>query len=380
MFLFCEDIRNRFRIDKFLRYSTIRLCYIYGTSYHNLSNQGENSLSIIEVKQLSKSFRQAVKEPGLKGSVKHLFVPKYIDKVAVKPLDLTIEAGESVAYVGPNGAGKSTTIKMLTGILVPTSGTIAVNGINPHKKRMENAQQIGAVFGQRTQLWWDIPIVESFSLLKDIYQIPEVTYKSNLDQFIELLGMNEFIHLSARKLSLGQRMRADLAASLIHNPPILYLDEPTIGLDVSVKQKIREFIKKINQEQRTTVMLTTHDLGDIEDLCQRLIIIDQGSIIYDGSLEQVKRHFSKERKIFFQVTSTRLSLFTEISDVPGLKLAVLSELEFSISFDRYQYTASDVVSRVMKHGEIQDFRMEESNIEQVIKAVYDGKLDLNQTL
>ena len=337
-------------------------------------------MSIIEVRQLTKSFRQAVKEPGLKGALKHLVLPKYIDKVAVKPLDLTIEAGESVAYVGPNGAGKSTTIKMLTGILVPTSGTIAVNGINPHKKRMENAQQIGAVFGQRTQLWWDIPIVESFSLLKDIYQIPEATYKSNLDQFIEMLGMNEFIHLSARKLSLGQRMRADLAASLLHNPPILYLDEPTIGLDVSVKQRIREFIKKINQEQKTTVMLTTHDLGDIEDLCKRLIIIDQGSIIYDGTLEQVKRHFAKDRRIFFQVTSPRPLLLAEISGIPELQLDILSELEFSISFDRYQYTASDIVSRVMKHGEIQDFRMEESDIEHVIKAVYDGNLDLNQTM
>lgn len=337
-------------------------------------------MSIIEVWQLSKSFQQAVKEPGLKGAVKHLVTPKYIDKVAVKPLDLTIEAGESVAYVGPNGAGKSTTIKMLTGILVPTSGTIAVNGINPHKKRMENAQQIGAVFGQRTQLWWDIPIVESFSLLKDIYQIPEATYKANLDQFVEMLGMNEFIHLSARKLSLGQRMRADLAASLLHNPPILYLDEPTIGLDISVKQKIREFIKEINQQQRTTVMLTTHDLGDIEDLCQRLIIIDHGSIIYDGSLEEVKRHFAKERRIFFQMAAPGPRLFTEISTAPGLKLDVLSEMEFSISFDRYQFTASDVVSRVMSHGEVLDFRMEESSIEEVIKAVYDGNLDLNQTM
>ncbi|MDQ0090317.1 ABC-2 type transport system ATP-binding protein [Paenibacillus anaericanus] len=337
-------------------------------------------MSIIEARQLSKSFQQAVKDSGLKGAMKHLVAPKYIDKIAVKPLDLTIEAGESVAYVGPNGAGKSTTIKMLTGILVPSSGTVTVNGINPHKKRMENAQQIGAVFGQRTQLWWDIPIIESFSLLKDIYQIPDLTYKSNLDQFVEMLGMNEFIHLSARKLSLGQRMRADLAASLLHNPPILYLDEPTIGLDISVKQKIREFIKKINQEQRTTVMLTTHDLGDIEDLCQRLIIIDHGCIIYDGSLEQVKRHFAKERRIFFQMASPGPQLFTEITAASGLKLDVLSEMEFSISFDRYHFTASDVVSRVMKHGEVLDFRMEESSIEEVIKAVYDGNLDLNQTM
>lgn len=336
-------------------------------------------MSIIEARGLSKSFMQAVKEPGLRGAVKHLLVPKHVENIAVKPLNLSIEEGETVAYVGPNGAGKSTTIKMLTGILMPTAGTISVNGINPYRKRMENAAGIGAVFGQRTQLWWDIPIVESFSLLKDIYQIPDRVYKSNMDQFTELLGMNEFIHLSARKLSLGQRMRADLAAALLHNPPILYLDEPTIGLDVSVKQRIREFIKKINQEQQTTVMLTTHDLGDIEDLCKRLIIIDHGSIIYDGSLSEVKSRFARNRIIFFQVASPMPGLYEQLTQTPGMKLALLSELEFSVSFDRYEYTASEVVSRVMKHGEVVDFRMEETNIEQVIKAVYDGNLDLNQS-
>lgn len=335
-------------------------------------------MSIIEARGLSKSFMQAVKEPGLAGAVKHLFVPKHIEKVAVKPLNLSVEAGETVAYVGPNGAGKSTTIKMLTGILMPSAGTVSVNGINPYKKRMENAAQIGAVFGQRTQLWWDIPIVESFSLLKDIYQIPEPVYKANLEQFTELLGMNEFIHLSARKLSLGQRMRADLAAALLHNPPILYLDEPTIGLDVSVKQKIREFIKKINQEQMTTIMLTTHDLGDIEDLCKRLIIIDHGSIIYDGSLSEVKSRFARNRVIFFQVGASMPELYSQLSLTPGMKLELQNEQEFSISFDRYEYTASEVVGQVMKHGEVIDFRMEDANIEQVIKAVYDGNLNLNQ--
>ncbi|KGE20467.1 ABC transporter ATP-binding protein [Paenibacillus wynnii] len=336
-------------------------------------------MSIIEARQLSKSFMQAVKDPGLKGAVKHLFIPKHIEKIAVQPLDLTVEAGETVAYVGPNGAGKSTTLKMLTGILVPSSGTVTVNGISPHKNRMQNAAQIGAVFGQRTQLWWDIPITESFSLLKDIYQIPDSVYKTNLEQFIELLGMNEFIHLSARKLSLGQRMRADLAASLLHNPPILYLDEPTIGLDVSVKQKIREFIKKINLEQQTTVMLTTHDLGDIEDLCKRLIIIDHGSIIYDGSLQEVKSRFATERVIFFQVSSPLPDLFRKLKQSDGMKLDIQSELEFSVSFDRYEYTASEVVSRVMEHGEVVDFRMEDASIEQVIKSVYDGKLNLNSS-
>ncbi|WP_342437394.1 ATP-binding cassette domain-containing protein [Paenibacillus sp. FSL L8-0436] len=336
-------------------------------------------MSIIEVCGLSKSFMQAVKEPGLKGAVKHLLIPRHIEKMAVQSLDLSIEAGETVAYVGPNGAGKSTTIKMLTGILMPTAGSISVNGINPYRKRMENAAQIGAVFGQRTQLWWDIPIVESFSLLKDIYQIPDAVYKTNLEMFIEMLGMREFIHLSARKLSLGQRMRADLAAALLHNPPIVYLDEPTIGLDVSVKQKIREFIKKINQEQQITVMLTTHDLGDIEDLCKRLIIIDHGSIIYDGSLSEVKSRFARNRVIFFQVGSPLPELYQQLSQTPGMKLDLQNDQEFSVSFDRYEYTASEVVSRVMKHGEVIDFRMEDANIEQVIKAVYDGNLNLNET-
>lgn len=335
-------------------------------------------MSIIEARGLTKSFVQAVKEPGLKGALKHLVTPRNITKVAVHPLDLSIETGETVAYVGPNGAGKSTTIKMLSGILKPSGGSISVNGINPNKKRMENAAQIGAVFGQRTQLWWDIPIVESFSLLKDIYQIPDPVYRNNLEQFIELLGMNEFIHLSARKLSLGQRMRADLAAALLHNPPIVYLDEPTIGLDVSVKQKIREFIKKINQEQQTTVMLTTHDLGDIEDLCKRLIIIDHGMIIYDGSLSEVKSRFARSRVIFFQVGSPMPELHAELNRTPGIRLTLQNDQEFSVAFDRYEYTASDVVSRVMRHGEVIDFRMEDANIEQVIKAVYDGNLDLNQ--
>lgn len=334
-------------------------------------------MSMIEVRGLSKSFQQAVKEPGLKGAVKHLFMPRYIEKIAVKPLDLTVETGETVAYVGPNGAGKSTTLKMLTGILRPSAGSVSVNGINPYTHRMANAAQIGAVFGQRTQLWWDIPISESFSLLKDIYQIPDALYRKNLDLFTDLLGMNEFIHLSARKLSLGQRMRADLAAALLHNPPILYLDEPTIGLDISVKQKIREFIKQINQEQQTTVMLTTHDLGDIEDLCKRLIIIDHGAIIYDGTLSEVKARFASTRVIFFQVGEPMPELYRQLERTPGLKLEQRSGQEFSVAFDRHEYSASTVVSKVMNYGEVLDFRMEDTQIEHVIKAVYDGQLNLN---
>lgn len=203
-------------------------------------------MSLIEVQALSKSYRNTIKEPGVKGAFKHLIHPKYEDKVAVSHVSFTVERGEKVAYIGSNGAGKSTTIKMLTGILLPTSGKISVNGLDPHKNRIENTKNIGVVFGQRTQLWWDIPIIESFKLLKDIYEIPGPMYKKNLEIFCDILGMEQFIHQPARKLSLGQRMRADIAASLLHNPPILYLDEPTIGLDVAVKEKVHEFLNYIN--------------------------------------------------------------------------------------------------------------------------------------
>ncbi|MGM0880154.1 MAG: ABC transporter ATP-binding protein [Bacillota bacterium] len=334
-------------------------------------------MSFIEVQGLTKHFLQAVKSPGLAGAVKHLFSQKYVEKAAVNGVDMRIEEGEAVAYVGPNGAGKSTTIKMLTGILIPTSGSILVNGIDPYKKRMDNARTIGAVFGQRTQLWWDIPIIESFSLIKDIYDIPENQYKKNLSDFIELLGMDEFLHLSARKLSLGQRMRADLAAALLHNPRMVYLDEPTIGLDIAVKQKIRAFIKTINEEWKTTIMLTTHDLGDIEDICKRLIIIDRGQIIYDGTLDAVKDRFARERVIHFQVEADSCgAAAASLTRMNGVVIEKAEQTSLSVRFDRFRITASEVVAAVMTHGEVADFRIDEPGIEHVIKQVYEGQLDL----
>lgn len=336
-------------------------------------------MSFIEIRQLTKQFRQAVKEPGLAGAVKHLFTQKYVDKTAVAGINLNIEEGETVAYVGPNGAGKSTTIKMLTGILIPSAGTISVGGIDPYRNRMENARTIGAVFGQRTQLWWDIPISETFSLLKDIYEIPEALYKRNLEQFIELLGMEDFLHLTARKLSLGQRMRADLAAALLHNPRTIYLDEPTIGLDIAVKQRIREFIRQSNKELGTTVMLTTHDLGDIEDLCNRLVIIDQGSIIYDGTLAAVKDRFARERVIHFQLQSADLPALREALDrMPKVTADKLDRQQVSLRFDRFHITASEVASAVMRCGEVIDFRIDEPGIEHVIKQVYEGHISLDE--
>lgn len=336
-------------------------------------------MSLIETKGLRKVFRQAVKEPGLAGAVKHLFTQRYRDKSAVEGIDLTIEEGETVAYVGPNGAGKSTTIKMLSGVLVPSGGEIRVDGLVPHKQRMENAQRIGAVFGQRTQLWWDIPVRESLGLLRDIYQVPPETFKRNMDAFTGLLGMEDFLHLSARKLSLGQRMRADLAAALLHDPKIVYLDEPTIGLDVAVKHRIRDFIKEMNRNKGTTMLLTTHDLGDIEDLCERLIIIDQGRIIYDGKLREVKDAFARERTIHMQLSSPipeAESLFRDLPDVRVVRTAEdQAASSLSVRFDRFRCTASDIVKRLMNRGEVVDFRIDEPSIEEIIRRVYEGQLD-----
>jgi len=332
-------------------------------------------MSLIEVRDLRKVFRQAKKDPGLIGAVKHLFTQNYVDKYAVEGIDLSINEGETVAYVGPNGAGKSTTIKMLCGVLVPTAGEIRVDGLNPHKQRMDNAQRIGAVFGQRTQLWWDIPIRESLALLKDIYQVPQPLFKRNLEAFTELLNLDEFMHLSARKVSLGQRMRADLAAALLHNPKIVYLDEPTIGLDISVKQRIREFIKQMNREHGTTMLLTTHDLGDIEDLCERLVIIDRGKIIYDGKLQAVKDAFARERSIHMQLHSELTDPSDLFAHLPDVQVEQTEPLTLTIRFDRFRITASEIVKNVMNQVEVLDFRIDEPGIEQIIRQVYDGQLD-----
>lgn len=231
---------------------------------------------MINLENVSKSFKIYKKESGLKGAVKSLFKREVEVKVAVDNLSLDIEEGEMVGYIGSNGAGKSTTIKMMTGILVPSEGVCKINGLIAHKNRQKNANHIGVVFGQRTQLWWDLPLAETFLVLKDIYEIDDDEYSERIEMLKDVLGLDEFIDRPVRTLSLGQRMRADLAAALIHNPKILFLDEPTIGLDVVVKEKIRNAIKQMNKKYHTTVLLTTHDLSDIEELCERIIIIDMG--------------------------------------------------------------------------------------------------------
>lgn len=251
-------------------------------------------MNAIEINNLKKEYRVSQKGGGLWGSVKHLVKPEYGKKEVVHGISFSIEKGECVAFLGANGAGKSTTIKILTGILKPTSGQVQVLGSDPFKNRMKNAKQIGVVFGQKTQLWWDIPVIETFQLLKNIYEIPETQYQENMKLFSEILTLDEFMQLPARKLSLGQRVRADIASSLLHNPEVLFLDEPTIGLDVAVKQRIYQFLRYINQERKTTILLTSHDLKDMEALCQRLIILEQGNIIFDNKMERIFEQYPED--------------------------------------------------------------------------------------
>jgi ABC-2 type transport system ATP-binding protein len=333
-------------------------------------------VALIETRGLTKVFRQPVKDPGLLGSIKHLGTRRFKDRTAVDDVNLSIEAGEAIAYVGPNGAGKSTTIKMLTGILVPSSGEIRVAGLVPDKQRIANARNIGVVFGQRTQLWWDIPIRESLGLLKEIYGVSDAQYEATLRDFNELLDLDEIMGQTARRVSLGQRMRGDLAASLLHNPKILYLDEPTIGLDIEVKDRVRAFIRKIVEERGTTVMLTTHDLDDIEDICKRIVIIDGGRVIYDGELQAVKDTYARERSItFFLHGSAPVDVLQ--AKLPGCTVEP-GETHDSlvVRFDRFETEAGEVVAAVMATAELNDFHIDEPAIEDVIRKVYAGGLDL----
>lgn len=323
------------------------------------------SKEIIQVRDLTKSFKIAKRKEGAFGAVRTLFSREYQVKEAVQNVSFTIQKGEIVGYIGPNGAGKSTTIKMLTGILVPSSGEVLVDGLVPYQQRTENARRIGVVFGQRTQLWWDLPLIESFELLRHIYKLPDERYKKNMARFSELLGMTEFIQTPVRQLSLGQRMRADLAAALLHDPEILYLDEPTIGLDVVAKEKIREFILEMNQERQLTVILTTHDMQDIERLCERMILIDKGTVIYDGPLAQIRSRFGKQRTLVVDLEEAP----AEVS-VEGAELIRREDQKLWLRFNRDEVSASDLIARVSARWSIRDLTVEEPQIEAIISRIY----------
>ena len=327
-------------------------------------------MPIIEVKNLVKEYNISVKKEGLRGAILNLFNPKYRTKVAVNNIDFSIEEGETVGYIGANGAGKSTTIKMLTGILTPTMGEVIVNGLIPHKSRKKNNLNIAAVFGQRTQLWWDIPVVESYKLLQKIYEVPNEVYKRNLEKFTNLLDLEELLKIPVRQLSLGQKMRCEIAAAFLHEPKIVYLDEPTIGLDVVVKEKIREFIKVLNKENNTTVILTTHDLQDIEEVCRRIIIIDNGTIKFDGSIDEIKNQFGKYRVGQFKVRDVRDEIVGAFDRMECLELLLNENNEIHVKFDRKNITAAGVMEVISSYCEILDLSIKEPSIESIVKDLY----------
>ena len=328
---------------------------------------------MIRVENLTKEFKINKKYPGFKGAIKSFFSTEYITKRAVDDISFEINDGEIVGYIGANGAGKSTTIKMMTGILTPTSGKVTVNGITPYENREKNAKNIGVVFGQKTQLWWDLPISETFLLLKDIYDISDNDFEERMNFFKKVLGLEEFFLNPVRTLSLGQRMRADLAAALIHNPKVIYLDEPTIGLDVVVKESVRKAIKEINKKYGTTIILTTHDLNDIEELCNRIIIIDKGKKIYDGEIEGVKEKYGYLTTVEIQVKENiNLDKFNEFADMKKDEEFNLlyKDNKLFISFNKNKISSADIIGRTMKKLNVIDFSIKETSIEDIVKKMY----------
>lgn len=322
---------------------------------------------MIEIKNLTKIFKKPIRKEGILGMFATLFSRKYEEITAVNDISLTIDDGEIIGYIGANGAGKSTTIKMMCGILTPTSGTVTIDGVEPYKKRRQVAQNIGVVFGQKTQLWWDIPLIESFKVFKEIYQVPDKEYKERMDFLCQLLGINEFMNQPVRTLSLGQRMRADLAAAWLHNPKILFLDEPTIGLDVLVKENIRKAIKTMNQKYSTTVILTTHDMKDIENLCSRIVMIENGKIIYDGSLSKIKESFGDIRTIY--VTLNYVPQLDKLNTFDGKVTYDYRDGGLAIKFNAQQIKVESVVDYAFHTLRANDFKISEISIEDVVKSI-----------
>ncbi len=325
-------------------------------------------MSIIEVKDLVKTYKVIEKEDGIIGYFKNLVKPRYYEFTAVKGINFDIEEGELVGYIGENGAGKSTTIKMLTGLLTPTSGKVIVNGIIPNEKRIENNKNIGAVFGQKTQLWWDLPVNESFRLIKKMYKIPENEYRKNLKKFTEILNLEDLLEKQVKNLSLGQKMRCEIAATFLHNPKIVYLDEPTIGLDVLVKENIRRFIKDINKEKKTTVILTTHDLKDIEDVCDRIILLDKGQIIYDGEKQKFKDIYGKYVTAEFIINSKN----KKIDNLCSAKILEETEESLKVKFMHDETTIVKLMNEISNYCKIEDVHIKEAELEDILKEIYKG--------
>jgi len=319
----------------------------------------------IVVDNLVKTFRIAERRPGIWGALAGLARRRYRTITALDRISFSLEEGELVGYIGPNGAGKSTTVKILSGILVPDSGEVKVLGKTPWQNRVETVRKLGVVFGQRTQLWWDLPVVESFDLLRDIYRVPQAEHKRTRDELIDLLDLAGLLDTPVRQLSLGQRMRCDLAAALLHRPKILYLDEPTIGLDAVSKLAVRDFVKKLNRERGVTVILTTHDMDDIETLCERVLVINEGSILTDGPLQDLRAAVTTERRLIVDL----LDEDGQISD-PDAEIIAREGRRVTLRFYPKRVSPAELIARITARHEIHDLFVENPPIEEIIARVY----------
>lgn len=322
-------------------------------------------MSIIEVNNITKSFRVAKKGSGLRESIKSFFKREYIKIDAVKDISFSIDKGEIIGYIGPNGAGKSTTIKILSGILTPDDGKCSVNGYTPWLDRKNYVKKIGVVFGQRSQLWWDIPAIDTFDLLKDIYDIKDEDYNRTLSDLTKRLNLSEILNIPVRQLSLGQRMRLEIAASLLHEPEILFLDEPTIGLDAVSKQQVREFIKQINKEKNVTIILTTHDMSDIVALAKRIILIGKGTVLYDGSLAKLKNNYANITNIRI-ITKDKLTISKK-----GIIKKVKTKEGYQFAIDNKILNISDFLNLISRKISIDDVEIENENIDELIVKLYE---------
>jgi ABC-2 type transport system ATP-binding protein len=326
-------------------------------------------MAFIEVRELQKHFRVYKHHRGLRGSLRNLVSREHQIIRAVDGISFAVERGELLGYLGPNGAGKSTTVKMLAGILLPTAGTITTGSLVPWRDRVAHARRIGVVFGQRTNLWWDLPVIESFDLLRHIYKVPQGRFQKNLKNFETLLGLDEFLNTPVRSLSLGQRMRADLAAALLHDPDVIFLDEPTIGLDVLAKERIRGFIKKINIERGATIILTTHDLGDVEKLCRRVMMIDQGHLLFDGTLSDLIARFGGERELVVDFAEEY-----EDPQVERARIVARDGHRVTYCFAAHEVSASTLIGMLAARYQIADLTVREPKVEDTVRRIYEERL------
>lgn len=329
------------------------------------------SKTIIDVQNISKTFKITKRKTGFRGALANIFHPEHEYKKAVNDISFNIKEGEMVGFIGPNGAGKSTTVKMLSGILYPDSGNINIAGYIPHKQRKEYVANIGVVFGQKSQISWDLSPLDSYEVIKYIYKIPDKKYKENIERFTELLDMQKFIYQPVRQLSLGQRMRADIAAALLHSPKIVFFDEPTIGIDVVGKEKIRSFIKTLNKTDNITMIFTTHDMQDIEKTCERLIIIDDGKKLYDGSLDAIKSNYVSSR-----IIEAEFEQLPEKIDIPDVTVSDVDKnrMKKFITFDTSKIGINSLMSTLLNNYNIKDISVKEPEIDAIISDIYQGKI------